>query len=652
MNKRIKAAVITAISLLAAIVTASGVSASVTAEPSGGGCAASVFVAGDPDNYPIEYYDRDTGEYKGFVPDMLERISDLTDIDFTYISSGRENRQKSLVKNGQVEIVSGIVIGKSTFLNVGEIPFITAERDGETVSYGIGLTSIASEELKNKIEDALQAIPDNEKTGIIIDTAIEGRDMTRAQRILLISALVATVMISVFITAVAVIRKSRRTSELDALIDEDTGVGNGDYFNYVLGNLISEQSRGLYCLAYVGIDEKALEALSASLSLSDAARYAAVKLAGYTAATEYVAHFGNGVFAFLYQAENENTAERRISEAVEGVNKYAAQFAMSRVPLFRAGYCRLCEHSGADAEKLLYNAKLGYLYAEANDLYYHLGSDKQIAEVKKAQKLSSGLNAALENGEFRPYMQLIFDCKSGQFCGGEMLSRWHNRNYGLLHPHEYIPILNRTGMIAEHDLLIFKAACEKLASWSKPPLDRLFITCNFTRLSFSKEDYAKKISAIAAEYDFSHSRLVIEVTEDLLSADSATVSKNIEFVKDLGLKVAIDDMGAGFSSLADIYDNEIDTVKIEKDFLASFNTPRRRQMLRDIVSLVHNSGATVICEGIESAEQSSFLRDIGCDMMQGFYIARVLPISECEKLILARCDVTDSRITAPNNCAE
>ncbi len=652
MNKSIKATVIAAISLLVAIVSASGVSASVTAEPSGGGNAVSVFVAGNPDNYPIEYYDRDTGEYKGVIPDMLERISDLTGIDFTYISSGSENRQKSLVKNGQVEIVSGIVIGSEAFSNVREVSFITAERNGETVSYGIGLTSIASVELKNKIEGALQTIPDNEKAGIIIDTATEGRDMTRAQRILLISALTATVMISVLITAIAVIRKSRRTSELDALIDEDTGVGNGDYCNYVLGNLISEQSRGLYCLAYVGIDEKALEALSATLSLRDAAKYAAVKLTGYTAATEYVAHLGNGVFAFLYQAENENTAERRIAEAVEGVNKYVAQFAMNRVPLFRAGYCRMCEHPGADTERLLYNAKLGYLYAEANDLPYHLGSDKQIAEVKKAQKLSSGLSSALENEEFRPYMQLIFDCKNGRFCGGEMLSRWHNRDYGLLHPHEYIPILSRTGMIVEHDLLIFKAACEKLASWSKPPLDRLFITCNFTRLSFSKEDYAKNISAIAAEYNFSHSRLVIEVTEDLLSTDSATVSKNIEFVKKLGFKVAIDDMGAGFSSLADIYDNEIDTVKIEKDLLASFKTSRRRQMLRDIVSLVHNSGATVICEGVENAEQSNFLRGIGCDMMQGFYIARVLPISECEKLILSRCDVTDRRIAAPNSCAE
>lgn len=95
-------------------------------------------------------------------------------------------------------------------------------------------------------------------------------------------------------------------------------------------------------------------------------------------------------------------------------------------------------------------------------------------------------------------------------------------------------------------------------------------------------------------------------------------------------------MGTGFSSLSDIYDNKIDIVKIEKNFVSACATERHQRMLGDIISLVHNTGALVVCEGVENVEQLELIKNINCDMMQGFYNSRVLPVSECEKLILKR----------------
>ena len=101
----------------------------------------------------------------------------------------------------------------------------------------------------------------------------------------------------------------------------------------------------------------------------------------------------------------------------------------------------------------------------------------------------------------------------------------------------------------------------------------------------------------------------------------------------MGFKIAIDDMGTGFSSLSDLYDNDIDVVKIERDFISACTSERRHKVLGDIVSLVHNTGARVICEGIENKEQQEMIKEIGCDMMQGFYYSRVLPLGECERFI-------------------
>lgn len=109
--------------------------------------------------------------------------------------------------------------------------------------------------------------------------------------------------------------------------------------------------------------------------------------------------------------------------------------------------------------------------------------------------------------------------------------------------------------------------------------------------------------------------------------------QNLKKVRDLDFRVDIDDMGAGFSSLVDIYDNLVDLVKIERDFLLSCDSERRQRMLRDMISLIHNSGAKVICKGIETEAQQKMLEQIECDMMQGFYHSRVLPLSECENFL-------------------
>lgn len=114
----------------------------------------------------------------------------------------------------------------------------------------------------------------------------------------------------------------------------------------------------------------------------------------------------------------------------------------------------------------------------------------------------------------------------------------------------------------------------------------------------------------------------------------AIIGLNIKY-SEYGFKVAIDDMRTGFSSLADIYDNEIDIVKIEREFISSCVTDRRRHMLGNIIELVHNAGAAVICEGIETPEQLEMLKSLNCDMTQGFYNSRVLPLPECESFFLS-----------------
>ncbi len=171
---------------------------------------------------------------------------------------------------------------------------------------------------------------------------------------------------------------------------------------------------------------------------------------------------------------------------------------------------------------------------------------------------------------------------------------------------------------------------------------------NFFNLQFHK-DFAQskfffdRISEISSDYKFDRSRLVLEIIEDSIAENSQAVSENISKCRRAGFKIAIDDMGAGFSSFADLYDNEIDLVKIDGEFIASCTSERQQTMLSNIITLVHESGAKILCEGVENLEQADFLDKINCDMMQGFYFSKILPLVECEKF-LKNENITEGKI--------
>lgn len=636
--KSIKAVSVLAVGLAAGLLFSTSAYAEVYTEKTGGGRADTIYIAGNPDRYPVEYFDMDSETYQGLVPELLELISQETEIDFTYISAGSENLQKSLYKNHQVDMVTAIASTDAAFANMEREVILTTEVDGEIIEYGIGFTEVISHVKKDRILNALSEISEAQKTGLLIKNV--RTDLLSAQKRF---AVIATIVILLAVGTTAavlttVIRKRKKKLQIDRMIDAETGIGNSDYYTYAFENLISEQAKNLYSLAYISFDTKLFEEQKGDGAADEIVKYAATKLSAGLRTGDYLFYLQQGTFALLFQAENEEIADRRMSELVAGVNKYVSGYVADSKELFKAGYCRFCDSAGIDAETAVYNAKQGYKYAAANDLPYYIGSKDQIAANRKAQRLMEQIDDGLKNDEFKLYMQFFLDAKTEKLCGAEVLSRWQNSEYGLLRPSEYIDILSKNGKIVEHDYKIFEKVCAILEKWNQPPFDRIFLSCNFTRLSVSNKDFAKRLAEISQNFNFSRSRLVVEITENSLNSNADIVSENIRQLRTFGFQVAIDDMGTGISSLADIYDNEIDYVKIESDFVSSCVTERRRKMLSNLILLAHNAGAGVICEGVETAEQLKMLQDMECDILQGFYHSRVLPFSECERFFLSKLD--------------
>ena len=168
------------------------------------------------------------------------------------------------------------------------------------------------------------------------------------------------------------------------------------------------------------------------------------------------------------------------------------------------------------------------------------------------------------------------------------------------------------------------------------PCGKLFLTCNFTRVSISQEDFAERIGEIAGRYRFDHDRLIIEITEDSLIQNGEQAAANIEACRKMGFKIAIDDMGSGFTALSDLYSHEIDLVKIERSVVLNAMTEKGARMLKGLIALAHDMGTRVLCEGVETAAQHEMIRETGCDMVQGFYYSRVLPLPEALRYLQSK----------------
>lgn len=240
----------------------------------------------------------------------------------------------------------------------------------------------------------------------------------------------------------------------------------------------------------------------------------------------------------------------------------------------------------------------------------------------------------LDNDEFKMYLQFIVDSKTGKIVSAEALSRWDCPRKGILGPLYYISNMETTGLISKHDFHMFELVCRQLEKWNGTEYKDISISCNFTRITLSEEDCVEKLRAISQKYDFDKTKLAIEISEDSTEKDRTLAKENVKRCKEeLGFMIYLDDMGTGYTSLANLCDYPIDVVKIDRDILLRTETKRGKDLFKGIVDLAHNLNMEVICEGVETAEQNELVASCGCDFIQGWYYSKALPLEECDTFI-------------------
>ena len=212
-----------------------------------------------------------------------------------------------------------------------------------------------------------------------------------------------------------------------------------------------------------------------------------------------------------------------------------------------------------------------------------------------------------------------------------MLARWQHPTEGFLKPRRFLPTLEKNGYVVRLDQFMWEQACKTIKSWEARGWDELYISVNISPVDFFFMDVVEEFCNLIEKYDVAPGKLRIEITENTMMYDPKRRIESIEQLRSHGFIVEMDDFGNGFSSLNMLKDIPLDVIKIDMAFLEETRDEMRaREILEAMISLAKRLDIPVITEGVETKDQLDFLVEMGCDMFQGYYFSRAVPISEFE----------------------
>ena len=248
-------------------------------------------------------------------------------------------------------------------------------------------------------------------------------------------------------------------------------------------------------------------------------------------------------------------------------------------------------------------------------------------------QIEEEMYSALENREFHVYLQPKVNMVTSKICGAEALVRWLHPIDGLRAPGLFIPLFEQNGFISKLDMYMLEEVCRIKAEWISrgETYAHIEISVNMSRIHLHDEEFCKTISEIADRYGIAHRELEIEITESVFEEDSKLLIENVNRIKAMGFLVSIDDFGSGFSALNLLKDLYVHTIKIDRGFIhGSGETKRGQGIIRNVIALCLDLKVDVVTEGIETKEQAEFIMQCGCQIAQGFYYSKPLPLAEFE----------------------
>jgi diguanylate cyclase (GGDEF)-like protein len=432
-------------------------------------------------------------------------------------------------------------------------------------------------------------------------------------------------------------RDAARQIERLAYFDTLTGLTNRTMFSRLLERMLAD-ARGVGSAAGFGVmflDLDRFKVINDTLGhqAGDALlAEVAVRLKSAVRETDTVSRLGGDEFVVLMPHAKDTATLARIAHRVLMAVSLPFRFAGHELRVTASVGIATWPGDGDDEAALMKHADIA-MYKAKEDGGNTTAFYTERMNIHSVERLAfeSSLRRALERGELELYYQPKVDSQTRRITGVEALVRWNHPDLGLVSPAKFIPVAEDTGLIVPIGRWVLETACRQQATWARAGLPPLRMAINLSARQFDDEGLLGDIDAALRDSGMDPAMLEVEITESVLMRDASPGAGLLEELKRRGLRVSIDDFGTGYSSLSTLKRLPVDTLKIDRSFVRDLPSGEEdRAITEAIVSMARSLGLTLVAEGVETKAQVEYLRERGCDELQGFYFSRPVPARQLE----------------------
>jgi len=295
--------------------------------------------------------------------------------------------------------------------------------------------------------------------------------------------------------------------------------------------------------------------------------------------------------------------------------------------------CHVTGSADVSFNTALLRAKQALSMAVDKNEIYSMWDSANGKEFERKLKIENNIENEIDNNRFFLEYQPVIDAKTDKIIGAEVLSRLNSSTEGILSPRVFLSAVNNVGLNQKFDYYIFEKNCKWISNDKEKRMKNLF-TINFSRFTLCDENLSQNIIDIIEKYNIDYSCIAVEILEDksLSKTEKSIMTKNLLRLKEKGILILLDDFGKGYTNFRDLADFDIDIVKIDKSITQNADNDTGFAILKNIIRTAHDLGFKTLCEGIETEQHKRNVVAAGCDIMQGYYFYRPMPVTQLESL--------------------
>ena len=436
---------------------------------------------------------------------------------------------------------------------------------------------------------------------------------------------------------------SRREAENQvqhmALHDALTGLPNRNMLQEQLKHSLAAAERGGHVMAMMFLDLDRFKKINDSLGhlLGDAVLVeVARRLRQAMRTSDIVARLGGDEFVVLLPCitaaeDGERVAQKVMEQFAEPLHLHGHELRVTP----SIGLALYPAH-GTDAVTLMRHADLAMYQAKSRGRNrVQVFSEKMVSATPDTLLLENDLYKALERDELRLHFQPQFDCRTGRITGAEALLRWEHGGR-LVPPSDFIPLAEDSGLIVPMGEWVLRRACSMAQQWRQRSGWPLRMAVNLSALQLDQAHFTELVSSILAETGLPATAVELEITESVVVRESLRAAAVLADLRALGVGIAIDDFGVGYSSFAYLRELPVDRFKLDRSFLSAVpQSGGDSRLMAALIAMGHRLEVGIVAEGVETQAQADFLKAHGCDEAQGYHLGRPLPEAAFEDLLMA-----------------